>query len=165
MKEVELHFFCGKMAAGKSTLSRSITEEVGAILLSEDHWLKTLYPDEIRELSDYLKYSSRIKALMEIHVSELLNTGLSVVMDFPGNTRKQRAWFRLLFEASKVKHVLHYVEASNEQCLRQLKERSKSLPEGTPFTSEAEFHVMNKYFEPPGDGEGFDIVVHRRPDI
>jgi hypothetical protein len=32
------------------------------------------------------------------HVCALLSKGISVVLDFPGNTRAQRAWFRELFE-------------------------------------------------------------------
>jgi shikimate kinase len=32
-------FFCGKMGAGKTTLSRSIARERKAVLISEDEWL------------------------------------------------------------------------------------------------------------------------------
>jgi predicted kinase len=162
MNEGTLHFFCGKMAAGKSTLSRSVADENNAILLSEDHWLGTLYPDEVREFADYLEYSSRIRDLLEGHITELLRAGVSVVLDFPGNTGNQRKWFRTLFEKSGVEHRLHYVKATDEQCLGQLRERSKDLPEGAPFTSEAEFHAITKYFEPPDEAEGFDVLLHGR---
>ncbi len=91
--EVELHLFCGKAAAGKSTLSKQIALEKNAILLGEDLWLSKLYPEEIDELADYRKYSKRLKSALAQHVVVLLNKGVSVVLDFPGNTIEQRSWF------------------------------------------------------------------------
>lgn len=44
-----LIFFCGKMGAGKSTLSRQLAEAENCILISEDAWLAALYPDEIKD--------------------------------------------------------------------------------------------------------------------
>ena len=43
--------------------------------------------------SYYVKYSARLKPLLKRHVREILDAGVSVVMDFPGNTVRQRAWF------------------------------------------------------------------------
>ena len=48
-----LHFFCGKMAAGKSTLAKTLAEKHNAILLVEDEWLSELYPEEITNIPDY----------------------------------------------------------------------------------------------------------------
>ncbi|HHY50497.1 MAG TPA: ATP-binding protein [Alphaproteobacteria bacterium] len=56
-----LIFFCGKMAAGKSTLSARLAREMNAIRISEDDWLSALYPEEINDFGDYRKYSSRLK--------------------------------------------------------------------------------------------------------
>jgi len=52
-----LIFFCGKMGSGKTTLSRKITSQMQAILLSEDEWLKNIYPDEIQNINDDLSAS------------------------------------------------------------------------------------------------------------
>ena len=61
-------------------------------------------------------------------IASLLSRGTSVVLDFPGNTTKQRAWFRQLFEAAAVEHELHFIDASDDVCKRQLRERSAGLP-------------------------------------
>lgn len=164
MSESKLHFFCGKMAAGKSTMARALAAEENAILLSEDNWLRNLYPEEISQLSDYIKYSARIKSLLADHVCAILKSGVSVVMDFPGNTRKQRSWFRSIIDESKADHRLHFIDVSNEICLRQLKERSRDLPEGAPFTTEREFLAITEYFDPPSEEEAFSIIVHHRED-
>jgi ABC-type cobalamin/Fe3+-siderophores transport system ATPase subunit len=40
----KLFFMCGKMAAGKSTLSKSLTAKEGGVLLVQDDLLESLYP-------------------------------------------------------------------------------------------------------------------------
>ena len=96
------------------------------------------------------------------HVVALLTLDTSVVLDFPGNTRSQRAWFRELFEQAGVEHELHFIDASDALCKRQLKERSKDLPPGTPWTSEAEFDMIMAHFLPPAEDEGFNVIRHHR---
>ncbi len=160
-KETTLHFFSGKMAAGKSTLAKSISDENNAILIIEDQWLSQLYPKEITNIPEYLKYSTRLKNLMSDHICSLLSRGISVVVDFPGNTIDQRNWFRNIFERSNVHHTLHFVDSSDAVCKLQLKGRSRDR-EGEAFTSEEEFDAISKYFQPPSDSEGFNIVRYER---
>lgn len=85
-----LHFFCGKMASGKSTLAKYLAEENNAIIMAEDVWLSHLYPEEINDLNDYIKYSRRLKSLLFQHIQDILAQGTSVVLDFSGNTPSQR---------------------------------------------------------------------------
>jgi hypothetical protein len=87
---------------------------------------------------------------------------VSVVLDFPGNTTAQRAWFRELFERADAEHELHFVDASDALCKRQLTDRSKHLPSGTPWTTDAEFDAITVYFQPPSVDEAFNVVRHER---
>ena len=59
-----LVFMCGKMGSGKSTISKQLAADRNGILLSEDEWLEALYPNKIRTLDDYIKYSGRLKPLV-----------------------------------------------------------------------------------------------------
>ncbi len=158
----KLHFFCGKMASGKSTKAIQLAREYGAVLLSEDEWLSKIYPEEIKVFDDYIKYSRRLKDILKLHIQQLLESGLSVVLDFSGNTIGQRAWFKEIFSENEIPHELHYIKASDELCIAQLKKRSKNLEVGTAFTTEAEFHAINSYFQPPTEDEGFNISVYER---
>jgi predicted kinase len=157
-----LLFLSGKMAAGKSTLARQLADRDDAILLVQDHFLATLFPDQIRDVADYLTYSRRLNAALAPHVRALLGLGLTVVLDFPANTRRQRAWFREVLAGSGAGHVLHYVDASDAVCKRQLAQRSAHLPPGTPWTTEAEFDAITALFEPPAGDEAFTVVRHER---
>lgn len=157
-----LFFFCGKMAAGKSTLSRELAARHDAVLLVQDDWLERLFPGEIHTIPDFVRCSTRLRDALGPHVVALLKRGTSVVLDFPGNTRSQRAWFRTLFEAAGVAHELHFIDAPDDLCKRQLRQRSQGLPEGAPWTSDAEFDAITAYFQPPGDDEGFVVTRHSR---
>jgi len=160
--KAKLLFLCGKMGAGKSTLSRELAERENALLLVQDEFLERLFPGEIVDIPGFVKYSSRVRDALGSHICSLLSRGVSVVLDFPGNTRNQRAWFRQLFEASEAEHELHFIDASDDLCKRQLKERSKGLPAGTAWTTDAEFDAITAYFEPPSIDEDFNIIRHKR---
>lgn len=150
------------MGSGKSTLSHKMVSKEDAILISEDEWLKTIYPNEIMNFEDYLKYSSRLKLIIKPHVQNILNSGISVVMDFPGNTEKQRMWFKEIYIEYGFPHKLMYIEASDSLCIKQIKKRVKTNPERAQFDTEDVFHQVTSYFQPPSEHECFAIeVVHR----
>jgi predicted kinase len=157
----KLIFFCGKMASGKTTLAGELAARERAVALNQDQLLEQLFPGEIVDVPSYLKYSSRLNSAIGPHVCALLALGTSVVLDFPGNTKSQRAWFRTLFQQAGVAHELHFIDASDALCKRQLRERSRDLPPGTPWTSEAEFDLIMAHFRPPSEDEGFNVIRHQ----
>jgi predicted kinase len=157
-----LFVFCGKMAAGKSTLARTLAEREHAVLLEQDAFVAALFPGLITDLASYVEYAGRLTTALTPHIRALLTMGVSVVLDFPGNTRSQRAWFRTLVEGTGAALVLHYVDVRDDLCKRQLRERSKDLPPGSPWTTDAEFEMITAYFQPPADDEGFTIIHHTR---
>jgi predicted kinase len=158
----KLIFLCGKMAAGKTTLARDLARRNEAVLLVQDEFLESLFPGEIADIPAFVKYSSRLKNALAPHICGLLSKGISVVLDFPANTKAQRAWFRELFERARVEHELHVVEASDALCKSQLEARSRHLPAGTAWTTDAEFDAITAYFQPPSEDEGFNVVRHVR---
>jgi predicted kinase len=160
----KLVLLCGKMASGKSTLARKLANRENAVLLVQDDFLNALFPGEITDILGFVKCSSRLQNALAPHVCALLSKGTSVVLDFPGNTKPQRAWFRELIERANVKHELHFIEAPDALCKSQLRDRSKALPPGRPWTTDADFEAITAYFQPPSEDEKFNVVRHvRRP--
>lgn len=158
----KLVFMCGKMAAGKSTLSRELAARDNAVLLVQDEFLERLFPEEIVDIPSSVKCTSLVNDALTPLICSLLSRGSSVVLDFPGNTKNQRAWFRHLFESVDAEHELHFIDATDDLCKRQLKERSRGLPSGTAWTTDAEFDAISAYFEPPSIEERFNIIRHER---
>lgn len=153
-----LMFFCGKMGAGKSTKSKEVTLENSAVLISEDAWLSMLYPGQILTFDDYLKYSALLRPLIKSHVQQILLTGTTVVLDFPANTSKQRAWFKNIVLEIDAKHQLIYLDVSDEKCIKQIAQRRLEQPERSDFDTEEMFHHVTKYFEVPTESEELHIT-------
>jgi len=161
-RPARLIFLCGKMAAGKSTLARALAIENDAVLLVQDEFLDSLFPGEITDIPGFVKYSSRLRDALAPHICALLSKRISVVLDFPANTRTQRAWFRVLFERAGVEHELHFVDAPDALCRSQLRARSADLPAGSAWTTDAEFEAITAYFQPPLEDERFNVIPHVR---
>ncbi len=155
-----LHMLCGKIAAGKSTLAAQLARQPNTVLIGEDLWMATLYPGEILTLEDYTKYSARLCAAMAPHIVQLLQGGISVVLDFQANTPKRRAWMRGIIDRSGAAHQLHHLDMSDEVCRARLHERNASGAHQYTVT-DAEFEQFTRYFVAPTPDEGFDVVVHR----
>ncbi|MBL8578802.1 MAG: ATP-binding protein [Mesorhizobium sp.] len=155
----KLYLLCGKIAAGKSTLARTLATAPSTVLISEDHWISTLYPGAVRTIDDYDLLSGRLREAMTPHILQLLRQRLSVVLDFPANTREQRSWMRSLIDQADVAHELHWLDVPDAVCKRRLQLRNVRADH--PFqASEAEFDLFTSYFEPPAPSERFNVVAH-----
>ena len=158
----KLIFLCGKMAAGKSTLARDLAVRENAVLLVQDDFLNALFPGEITDVPAFLDRYRRLKNALTRHICVLLSNRVSVVLDFAAATKTQRAWFRELIERTHVEHELHFVDAADAVCKKQLWDRSRGLPAGTRWTTEEDFEAISAYFQPPSEDENFNVVRHER---
>jgi len=156
----KLHVFCGKMAAGKSTLAQSIASEINAIQLSEDELLLGLYPNKVTDVPTYVKYSNLIKQTHRPHFVALLRQELHVVFDFPCNTHSQRQWFMGIAHEAGVSCALHMIECTDELCLARMKIRAAENPERRSTDTVDMFNAISSYYERPLADEGFNIVKH-----
>lgn len=158
MNKGVLTFFCGKMGAGKTTRSRELAQARNAVLISEDEWLASLYPNSIASLDDYRKYAGLLKPPMKALVQSILLSGTDVVMDFPANTLSQRAWFKSIFSEIQAPHELIYIDQTNEVCLQQIEKRRVEQPERATTDTSEMFELVTKYFVEPSADEGFNIT-------
>ena len=154
-----LHLVCGLICAGKSTLCATLSDQPNTIALSEDVWLKTLFGPDLQTMSDYVTYSKRLHALMIPHVTTLLHSGLSVVLDFPANTLKQRAWLKALIDNAGCDHTMHHLDVPLEECKKRLRTRNASGLHQF-IVSEEQFDQFSAHFVAPDPSEGFTLQRH-----
>jgi predicted kinase len=159
MTQPVLHLMCGKIASGKSTLTKALVEQHGAVALSEDQWLSALYPEEIRSVADYVRCAQRIRGVLGPLVVGMLRAGVSVVLDFPANTVADRKWLRALADQAQVEHRLHFLDVDDETCRARLRARN-AKGEHDFAATDAEFDLITSYFVIPGEDEGLVIVTH-----
>lgn len=152
-----LHLVCGKIASGKSTLTSHLAQAPQTVRISEDSLLAQLYPGQIASLADYVACAARLRAAIAPLALQLLQAGVSVVLDFPANTPASRAWMRELFQQAGTPHVLHYLDVTDEACKARLLQRNASGLH--PFsTSDADFDAITRHFVPPAASEGFHVM-------
>lgn len=110
-------------------------------------------------LSDYVDCSERLRAAMGPHVVSLLNSGVSVVLDFPANTLETRWWMRDILDRTAAESRLHLLNVDEEVCLSRLRDRNARGEH--PFApTEAQFHQVSARFSRPSSDEGFTLVEH-----
>ena len=122
--------------------------------------MATLYPAEISTLADYLRHVARLQDALRPHLVDLLRSGVSIVLDFPANTVRSRAWMRSIFEEAVAAHKLHFLDTPDDICRARLAARN-AAGEHEYQVSEAQFDEFTRYFEPPNEAEGFDVVIYR----
>ena len=93
-----------------------------------------------------------------------MHLGVSVVFDFAGNTRKDRQWVRGIFEDTNADHLLHIIEATDEQCLANIHRRNEEKRPGiySGYVSDETFHTVTAHFLPPQDDERFRVQLSGR---
>lgn len=155
-----LHFICGKIASGKTTLARAIADQTNGILICEDVWLQRMYPGEHFTLQDYVRRAGRLRAALAAHVATLLGRGIPVVFDFAGNTPADRQWVRSIADSANADHLLHVLNVPSEVCKARLRQRNADAPEGTQYTTDEEFDAISAYFVAPAPEEGFRIKTY-----
>lgn len=154
-----LHLFCGKIAAGKSTFAKRLSGQSDSLLICEDDWMSTLYGPELKSFDDYVRYSARLRSVMEPHLVSLLSDGTSVALDFPANTRNLRAWMKGIAEAAEVLPILHYLDLPEAKCRDRLRKRNAGGAHAFA-PSDTDFDLISGYFEAPEQGEGLALIVH-----
>ena len=153
--DATLHMLCGKIAAGKSTLSAKLAQAERTLDISEDHWIEQLYGPELKTLADYFERCERLRAALAPHVVGLLRAGVSVVLDFHANTVRSRRWMRALFEEAGASHQLHFLDVPDEVCRARMHARKAAGGDGV---SDAEFDHVTSFFFPPEPGEEFNVI-------
>ena len=153
-----LHLVCGKIAAGKSTLCARLAAAPGTVLIEQDRWLKCLFGDEMKEVADYLRVLPKLSAAMGPHVTDLLKAGVDVVLDFPANTARMRAWMKGLADAAGAPHVLHLLDVPDALCRARLRRRNAEGAHDFAATDE-QFDQITSLFEPPAPAEGLNVVT------
>jgi predicted kinase len=124
-----------------------------------DHWMATLFPTENKTIDDFARLSARLRAAMGPHVVDILQQGLSVVLDFPANTMSDRSWTRSLITEADVAHELHVLDIPDAICKERLRQRNES-GEHPYEVSEAAYDLLTSHFVLPTADEGFNVVVH-----
>jgi predicted kinase len=148
VNEARLILTCGLPGAGKTTLAKDLATSRGAVRLTKDEWLVALGSNPWDE-STQAKIESELWRLAQ----ELLQLGLSVVLDFGLWARIERDEFRAAVRELGLGVELHYLDAPTDELWRRIDARNSEPPWESYPISRAHLDKWTATFQAPDAAE------------
>lgn len=153
---------CGKLCAGKTTYARRLAPEIGAVILSVDEIMLSLFGQHLGDDHD------RVAALTRDYLSrksvEILESGIPVILDWGFWTKADRAATREFYESRGIPCDLHYIDLPDDLWRAHITARNtevESDPTAAYYVDENLLCKPEGRFEPPEDGE-IDVRYYPR---
>lgn len=154
---------CGKLCSGKSTYARKLREELGAVILSMDSLMLTLFPEGAGEMHDV--YAQRTEKYLLALSLQILETGADVILDWGLWTAEQRQRLRDFYAAHRIENEIHYLRISDEERSRRIRRRNAAPRSGDPadyYVDEGLLRKSESLFREPS-AEETDVIVEDSP--
>ncbi len=148
------YLLCGKIGSGKTVAARHIHEETGAVAFNLDQLMEPLFGQtlgrerHVKALAVCAEYAYSI-------ADQILDSGVSVVMDFGFWTRAERRAASERFKGRDV--VFVYLAVSDDEQKQRINARNSSIDRTYSFTTD-QLSFLNAFFEEPSDSEGLAFI-------
>ncbi|MDP4011807.1 MAG: ATP-binding protein [Candidatus Roizmanbacteria bacterium] len=136
-KNSTLHLICGLPGSGKTTLSKKIESETGAIRFTPDEWIKNIWK-EMAEIEGNT-YRDQIEQLQWQIGKQILKSGTDIIIEWGTWGRDEREILRNEARALGSKVKLYYLEVSRETLKERIVQRNKNLGEHEFLMPEEKF--------------------------
>ena len=118
-----LHLMVGLPCSGKTTLAKKLEHERSALRLTPDEWQVGLFGQDAKEPEHDARHSF-IEAMLWNIASRALELGTNVILDFGFWAREEREDYRSRAKQLGASSEVHYLDVSEDELLRRLKERN-----------------------------------------
>lgn len=158
-----VHLVFGPQGAGKSTYSRTLSENTKGTRFSIDEWMVRLYGPDVPKPIDFGWIMARVKrceAQIWSTASAVAANGGNVVLDLGFTKATSRAEFAGMAKEAGLECELYYLNAPH--AIRRSRVLARNVEKGDTFSLEVTpmmFDFMEKQFDFPSDAELSDVIV------
>lgn len=163
-----LHLIIGPVGSGKSTFGIELSQRRGAVRLTLDEWMASLYGDDERpaegRLQWYIERTERCLDLIWRLTERLMAAGAEVVLEIGLIQRQARQDFYSRIDGEAYEHTVYVVDADRD--VRRQRVLARNQERGETFHVEVPlefFELASDRWEPPEEDEMFDREVRFIP--
>jgi predicted kinase len=153
-----VHLIIGPVGAGKSTFGLKLSRELGAVRLTLDDWMATLYGDDERpaegRIQWYLERTERCLNLIWELTRRMIDVGTQVVLEVGLIQREPRQSFYARIDAEAYAYTIYVVDADRD--VRRQRVLTRNQQQGETFSVEVPlefFEFASDLWEPPTEDE------------
>ena len=119
---------CGKLCCGKSTYAEKLRARIGAVLLSVDEIMLAVFGQDAGDKHD--EYTESVQRYLFNKSAEIIETGISVILDWGFWTKEKRASARAFYCSRGIECEFHYIDISDETWHTRLERRNNAVLSG-----------------------------------
>lgn len=145
---------CGKLCCGKSTYAEQLCIGDKAVILSVDEIMLALFGLYAGDRHD--EYAAKTKRYLLDKSVEIVELGISVILDWGFWTKDERASVRKFYTEKKIVHEFHYLDINDETWKARLDKRNHAVSEGEVNAYIVDANLAAKFgkiFQMPGREE------------
>ena len=152
---------CGKICSGKTTYAEKMRKELSAVILSVDEIMLAIFGCNAG--NKHVEYVARIKNYLFNKSTELIETGINVILDWGLWTKAERKYAREFYKLRNIECEIHFINISNEEWTKRINIRNSLIISGKTsayIVDEGLAEKVNALFEMPDRNE-IDVWVNQ----
>ncbi|MBR5546484.1 MAG: ATP-binding protein [Clostridia bacterium] len=145
---------CGKICCGKTTYAHALCRQEKAVLLSCDELMLSLLDEYLGEQHEV--YAQRTEAYLLRKSLEILQTGISVVLDWGPWTKAGRDRLKAFYAQHGIRLELHAIRLEEEKWRARIAVRNAAVRERTCQAYSVDAGLLDKFqshYEAPSADE------------
>lgn len=153
-----IHLIHGFVGAGKTTFSKKLAAERGALRLSPDDWMGVLYGAN-PPAEHFAEYDRRIKTIMWETAVAAIGAGADVILDYGFWRRADRDDYRARAAALGAEAILYCLQCPEDVMRKRALKRTAERPPGALFIDENALNVFMSRYEKVNFSEEHAVII------
>ena len=153
-----IHIMHGYIAFGKTTLARRLANELPAVVLNADDWIKQLYGTTLSE-SEFMARADTVLNMQWELTRQIINAGADVILDIGPWSRDMRKQAYAMARQITPNIIFHTIILDMETARNRLIQRNIDNP-GHDVTDTDFFDANRDQYEPITPDEGYTVRQH-----